>query len=124
VGGLDTFVDVCIFHIKIILDMFGNLLGNMEEKKAAMQAELESKIITAESGSGLVKVEINGARKVLNIKIDPSLMTEGDAEAIEDLTMEAMNRVLEELANLEAEMASKMLRDMLPPGMEGFLPKD
>jgi len=103
--------------------MFGNLLGNMEEKKAAMKAELDARIIHAQAGGGLVAVEMSGSRKMLNVKIDPSLVKAGEAEAIEDLVLEATNRALSELAAIEAEMASKMLKEMLPPGMEGLLPK-
>ena len=98
------------------MNMFGDLMGNMQEKQKAMQDQLATVEIT-ESMDGLT-ITANGAREIINIDIDPSLLS--DKEQLEDLLVVTMNKVLERVAATEAEMSQKMISDLLPPGMEGL----
>ena len=40
--------------------MFGDLMGNMEEKKEQMQATLAALEMTEQAGDGAVKIKFNG----------------------------------------------------------------
>ena len=94
------------------------MLGGMEEMQKQMQEKLISMEVEASAGDGLVKVKANAAREILDISIDPSLT---DNEEIEDLVLETINRVLQLAAIKEKEESSKMLSNMMPPGMMGNL---
>ena len=94
--------------------MFGNLLENLQQKKAEMAASLGQ--ITATATVNGITVEANGAKQVLNIDItDAELLA--DKEQLEDLLLVAINRALNEASEKsQAEMQAKMA-EMLPPGL-------
>lgn len=90
------------------------MFGGMEEMQQQMQEKLTSIEVEAQAGDGLVKIKANAARQILDVSIDSSLT---DTEEIEDLVLETMNRVLQLASIKEQEESSKMLSQMMPPGM-------
>jgi len=63
----------------------------MGSRMQAMQEELKIKRATGSAGGGLVEVDVNGLADVLAVRIDPSLVTKGEREMIEDLLPAAFN---------------------------------
>ncbi len=100
--------------------MFGNLMGDMEERQQAMREKLGTITVDAEAGDGAVKVSANANREILNISIDKSKVEWEDSEQVEDLLLVAVNRALEMAAAKESEEAQKMVQDMMPPGLGGL----
>lgn len=90
------------------------MFGGMEELQKQMQSKLTEIRVEAQAGDGLVKVTANAARQILDIKIDQELT---DKEEIEDLVLEAVNRVIAEAAIKEKEETQQMISQILPPGM-------
>ena len=97
--------------------MFGDILGNMEERQKEMREKLAQITVEAEAGDGAVKVTANAARAITNISISKEAIDLDDIEQLEDLLLVAVNRVIEKAAVKEAEESQKMMKDMLPPGM-------
>jgi len=95
------------------------MFGGMEEMQKQMQEKLTSIIVEAQAGGGMIKVKANAARQILDISLDPSLDLE-DKEELEDLLLEAMNRVIAAAAQKEQEESQAMLSKMLPGGMGGL----
>ena len=76
--------------------MFKGGMAGMMQKAKQMQEDMEAaqeeiKLITCEgiSGSGSIKIILNGEYKITSINIDNSLLT--DKEILEDLIMIALN---------------------------------
>ena len=67
----------------------------MQEQMAKAQEELEEAEIEGESGSGLVKVVVNGKKVVKSISIDPKAVDPDDVEMLEDLIVAALNTAYE-----------------------------
>ena len=63
----------------------------MQEQMQQAQEELEEMEIEGESGSGLVKVVVNGKKAVQSISIDPKAVDPEDVEMLEDLIIAALN---------------------------------
>ncbi len=61
----------------------------MQEDMQIAQEEIKSTSCQGESGSGAVKITLNGEYRASNIQIDESLLT--DKEILEDLIMTALN---------------------------------
>jgi len=95
--------------------MFGDMMGKlkeMQQKTEEVKKRLENVSVEAEVEG--VKVVANGNKKITSIIIDDSLMIDADKEQIEDLTLAAVNRVLEKAEKVnEAEMQG-IAKGMLP----------
>lgn len=96
------------------------MFGNMEEMQEKMRAQLKEIKVEAEAGGGVIHIEANAAREILNIKIDPDFLKEAEAEELEDLLVVAMNNVIQTATAREAEQTQKLLKDMMPPGLGGL----
>ncbi len=100
--------------------MFGDLMGDMQEKQKAMKEKLASITVDAEAGNGAVKITANANKEILNISIDQDVLETGELEELEDLLLIAINEVLAKAMEKEQVETQKMLKDMLPPGMGGL----
>ncbi len=101
----------------------GNLMRQaqkMQEKMAEIQKGLAEKTCQASSGGGMVTVTVNGALKVVDIKIDRSVVDPEDVEMLEDLVMAAVNEAFKRAQEMVSEEMSKVTSGLginLPPGL-------
>jgi len=92
----------------------------MQEKMDLVQAELENKIVTAESGGGMVKVTANGKQHIVKIEVEKEVINPNEKEMLEDLVLAAVNQALERSTAMAAEEMHKVTGGMMPniPGMK------
>ena len=62
----------------------------MQGRITQMQTELTQRTVTGSAGGGMVTVTADGKGHVRGVKIDPSIVEEGDVEMIEDLVTAAV----------------------------------
>lgn len=72
----------------------------IKEKVEKIKNELENEKLVAESGGGMIKVEIDGLGNILRLDIEDNIFKEKDKELIEDLIIAAINRSREKLKEL------------------------
>ncbi|MFO7810154.1 MAG: YbaB/EbfC family nucleoid-associated protein [Candidatus Delongbacteria bacterium] len=89
----------------------------MQEDMQKSQDKLETHEVEGTAGGGMVKVRMNGKRKVMSIKIDPAVIDPDDAEGLEDLILAAVNKANEEVEELSGEEMSK-IAPKLPEGFK------
>jgi len=77
----------------------------LQGRMADMQAEMERARCEGRSGGGMVVVTLNGKGEMAEVKIDPSLLTPGEAEILEDLLVAAH---ADAKAKVEEAMKEKM----------------
>ena len=71
----------------------------------------------------MVTVEVNGLGEVLRCQVDPSLVTSGDRELLEDLIPAAVNQAIAKSKQLHAEAMKSMTEGMDVPGLGDMLSK-
>lgn len=102
---------------------FMGMMGKVKEAQAKIkEAQAKLVLLTAEgeSGAGLVKVLVNGERKLLSIQLDESLLSSNDKEMLSDLIVAATNKAMEAIeVKIKQEMKAAT-EGMLPsiPGMD------
>lgn len=99
------------------------MMGKMKEVQEKMK-EAQAKVAlleeTGEAGAGMVKVVVNGSRKIVSIDIDQDLLTKDDKETVEDLTVAAVNQAMDKIEVKIKEEMKHTTSGMLPniPGMD------
>jgi hypothetical protein len=84
----------------------------VQEQMAELQRDLATRRYEATSGGGMATAVVSGQLRVLELRVEPSLIGAGDQEMIQDLAVAAINAALEkaqasvqqELQNLQASM--------------------
>ncbi len=92
----------------------------MQEKMAKVQQELVLKTVSAEAGGGLVKVTANGKQQIISIVVEKEVINPDDKEMLEDLVVSAVNKALENAAQMAQEEMQKVTSGLLPniPGLK------
>ncbi len=80
----------------------------MQGKLTQMQTELAQQTVTASSGGGMVRVSANGRGEVQSVEIDPSVVSDGDVEMLEDLILAAVSEVQRKAQDLYRSELSKV----------------
>ena len=107
--------------------MFGkmfDIIGKLDEAKknvAEAKKRLDTVLIDAEAGKGLVKVTVTGNRALKNLNIADEAMQ--DKEMLEDYLTIALNKALEEAGKIQEAELKKAATEALPniPGLDGLL---
>lgn len=106
--------------MKNLMDMMKQA-KQLQEKMAEMQNAVEEISQTGTAGAGLVSVTLNGKGVMSAVKIDPSLLKDGEGEILEDLIVaahaDAKAKVEESLQEKMQEMTGGL---QLPPGLKLF----
>jgi len=104
-------------------DMMGLMkqAQDMQKKMAEMQAQLDTLEFEGSAGGGLVKVVMTAKNVLKSVKIDPSLMVQGEEEILEDLVISACNDARNKAERSVQERMAEVTRGLpIPPGMKLF----
>jgi nucleoid-associated protein EbfC len=93
--------------------MFGGnqqeMLQKMQEAMEQSKLRLENSKVYGEAGGGLIRIELNGNRKLQSLEINAPL-AQIEKEDLEDLLTVALQRALEEAEKVnEKEMSSSAM---------------
>lgn len=104
--------------------MYGNMnnmikkVQKMQKEMAKLQAELEEKTVEATSGGGVVRVEVNGKKDLVNLVIDPAAVDPDDVEMLQDLIIAAVNEAMRKIDEMMVKEMQKLTGGLnLPPGL-------
>jgi DNA-binding YbaB/EbfC family protein len=89
----------------------------MQKKMAKMQEELNSKIVEATAGGGMVTVKANGAQEIMEIKIEKDVVDPEDVEMLQDLILAAVNDALKRAKDMVQAEMSQLTGGMKIPGL-------
>lgn len=96
--------------------MFGfnqnELFKQIQEASEISKKKLSEKIVTGESGGGLIRIELDGNREFKSFTLNTSLDLI-DKEDLEDLISVALKRALDEANKLNEEEMSKSALNFL-----------
>ena len=91
----------------------------MQTKLAELQRDLARRRVEGAAGGGMVTAVASGELRILEIRIEPSLLEAGDRSMIQDLTAAAVNVALtnaQRMIQEEPQQASGVPATALPLG--------
>jgi len=91
----------------------GSMMQQAQKMQEEMTKQMKSLVVDAAAGGGVVQVKMRGDLELVEIKIDPQLIADGDVDMIQDLLVAAVN---EGKRKVEETMKGKF-GGMLPPGL-------
>lgn len=89
---------------------------DLQKNVAKVQEELKERVIEAEAGGGMVKVQVNGHQEVVSIRLAPDIVNKDDVEMLEDLILTAVQQGLKKAKELADAEMSKVTGGMSMPG--------
>lgn len=89
----------------------------MQKKMAAVQEGLKSKEVEASSGGGMVTVKATASQDILSVTIDPSVVSAGDVEMLQDLVVAAVNEALKKGKEVMEQEMGQITGGLRIPGL-------
>jgi hypothetical protein len=81
----------------------------LQEKLTSVQEELGGRTVEASAGGGMVTAVVSGKLEVVQVRIDPSLLsTPVDAEMLQDLVVAAVNEAIRAAQRMVGEEMGKL----------------
>jgi nucleoid-associated protein EbfC len=90
-----------------------SMMKQAQQMQEQMGQEMKNTVVDASAGGGAVTVKMRGDFEVVELKISPDIVKDGDVDMIQDLTVAALN---EAHRKVEESLKGK-LGGMLPPGL-------
>lgn len=91
----------------------------VQARLSQLQTELGQKTVSCSSGGGMVTATADGRGKLRSLKIDPSVVSAGDVEMLEDLVLAAVSEA-QNRANQVYEEEMRKLSGGLPFPLPGL----
>ncbi len=107
--------------------MFGDigkmlkLAGQMKAKLPEMKAKLAASEFTADAGGGVVSAVVNGRMQLVDIKIAPEALADGDADLLADLIKTAVSAAQQKASAAAAEAMAELTGGMNLPGIDELM---
>ena len=100
------------------LGNIGEMMKQAKQMQEDMKREMQQVRVEASVGGGIVSVAMNGAKEVLEVKLDPETVKNGDAEMLQDLILAAVNEAGRKVDEaMKGKLSSKLGGMGLPDGL-------
>jgi len=70
---------------------FQQMMKQAQQMQEKLQKQMESTVVDATAGGGMVSVKMNGQKQLLSIQIDQEVFAGGDKDMLQDLIVAAVN---------------------------------
>jgi DNA-binding YbaB/EbfC family protein len=94
----------------------GQMMQQAKQMQEDMQRDMKEVRVDASAGGGVVRVAMNGAKELLDLKIDPDAAS--DVEMLQDLIVAAVNEASRKADEaIKGKLGSKLGGMGLPDGL-------
>ena len=90
------------------------MMQQAQAMQGKVQAELEALKLEGSAGGGLVSIEMSGAKEILSVRIDPSVVDPADVDMLQDLVLAALRDASRQVDEAVQKKTSALLGGMLP----------
>jgi len=96
------------------------LMKQAQKMQEQLQKQMETTVVEATAGGGMVSVKMNGNKQLLSIQIDPEVFSGGDKDMLQDLVVAAVNQASKKSQELYEQEMAKLTGGLNIPGLPGL----
>src|SRR5688572_27722502 len=93
------------------------LMKQAQKMQEQLQKQMESTVVEASAGGGMVSVKMNGNKQLLSVAIDQEVYGGEDKDMLQDLIVAAVNEGIRKVDEALAGQLGNMAGGMNLPGM-------
>jgi DNA-binding YbaB/EbfC family protein len=93
------------------------LMKKLQQEQERIQQEIAALEVEASSGGGMVKVVMDGEKRVKSLVIDPEVVNKDDVEMLQDLVMAALNEGARRVDDAVKEKLGGLTAGLKIPGL-------
>ena len=93
------------------------LMKQAQKMQEQLQKQMETTVIEATAGGGVVSVKMNGNKQLLSVQVDPEVFAGGDKEMLQDLIVAAVNEGIRKVDETLSSQMGNLTGGMKIPGL-------
>ena len=93
------------------------LMKQAQKMQEQLQKQMESTVVEATAGGGMVSVKMNGNKQLLSIQVEQEVFAGGDKEMLQDLIVAAVNEGIRKVDETLSGQLGSLTSGMKIPGM-------
>ena len=93
------------------------MMQQAQQMQERLQRQMADMKIEATAGGGMVTVTVNGHKHLLQIKLDPEVVSKDDVEMLQDLIVAAINDAHRRVDEALASQMQGLMGGLRLPGM-------
>jgi len=97
---------------------FSQMMQQAQKMQEELQQEMQSIKVNASAGGGIVTVAMNGLKEIVELRIEPDIVKNGDVDMLQDLIVAAVNEASRKADEaMKGKLGSKLGGLGLPGGL-------
>ena len=93
------------------------MMKQAQQMQERLQKQMTEMRVDASAGGGMVTVTVNGNKQLLQLKIDPEVVSKEDVEMLQDLVVAAVADAQRKVDELLANQMQGMMGGLRIPGL-------
>ena len=94
------------------------LMKQLQEAQERLRQEIAALTVEAAAGGGMVRVEMDGEKRIRALRIDPEVVSKDDVEMLQDLVAAAVNEASRKVDEAVQEKVGAMTGGLGIPGLK------
>jgi DNA-binding YbaB/EbfC family protein len=96
---------------------FQQMMKQAQQMQEKLQKQMESTVVDATAGGGMVSVKMNGQKQLLSIQIDQEVFAGGDRDMLQDLIVAAVNEGIRKVDETMQSQLGSLAGGLKIPGL-------
>ncbi len=93
------------------------LMKQAQKMQEQLQKQMETTVVEATAGGGMVSVKMNGNKQLLSLQIDQEVFSGSDKDMLQDLIVAAVNEGIRKVDEALAGQIGSMTGGLKIPGL-------
>jgi DNA-binding YbaB/EbfC family protein len=93
------------------------LMKQAQKMQEQLHKQMETTIVEASAGGGMISVKMNGNKQLLSIQVDPEVFSGGDKDMLQDLIVAAVNEATRKVDETLSGQLGGLTGGMKIPGL-------